>query len=73
MPHRSWKRSRNARIWQRLHPEQARAVLSECYGGEAKAEVLLRAFLSERDRDEDAVRFWLSVHETMRKVERADS
>jgi hypothetical protein len=73
MPNRSWKRSRDAGIWQRLRPEQARAVLSACYGGEARAEVLLRAFLSERDRDDDAVRFWLSVHEAMRKTERTDS
>ena len=69
MPNRSWKRSRDAGLWQRLRLEQARAVLSACYGKEAKAEALLRAFLSERDRDGDAVRFWLSVHEAMGTAE----
>jgi hypothetical protein len=73
MSNPSWKRSRDAGIWQRLRPEQARAVLSASYGGEARAEVLLRAFLSERDGNEDAVRFWLSVHEAMTKMERTGS
>ena len=33
-----------------------------CYGHGAGAEVLLRAFLEERDLNPAAVRFWLRVH-----------
>jgi hypothetical protein len=33
-----------------------------CYGQGAGAEVLLQAFLEERDLDPAAVRFWLRVH-----------
>ncbi len=36
--------------------------MADCYGEGAGAEVLLRAFLEERDRNPVAVRFWLRVH-----------
>ena len=65
MPDRSWKDSREAQLWRRLKPEQARTVLLTSYGKEAKAEVLLRAFLSERDRNSAATRFWLKVYEAI--------
>jgi hypothetical protein len=35
------------------------------YGAEAGAEVLLRAFLAERDRDAEGVRFWLAVYASL--------
>jgi hypothetical protein len=35
------------------------------YGEEAGAEVLLRAFLAERDRDRQGVRFWLAVYDSL--------
>jgi len=35
------------------------------FGSEAGAEVLLRAFLAERDRDAEAVRFWLAVYDSL--------
>ena len=57
----SWKRSRNAALWRRLKPAEAVRVLADCYGDGAGAEVLLRAFLAERDMNRHNVRFWLRV------------
>ena len=71
MFYRSWKRSREAPIWKRLKPEQAQTAVLASYGRDAKAEVLLRAFLSERDQDDAAVGFWLKVHEALAVGERA--
>ncbi len=34
----------------------------DTYGDEAGAEMLLRAFLCERDLQREAVRFWLRVY-----------
>ncbi|MCB5173767.1 hypothetical protein [Microvirga lenta] len=68
MPH-SWKRSREARLWQRLDPAEATRVMADCYGDGAGAEVLLRAFLSERDLNRQAVRFWLRVYEALNSRE----
>lgn len=59
----SWKRSREASLWRRLDPAQASRVMADCYGEGAGAEVLLRAFLEERDLNPAAVRFWLKVYE----------
>ncbi|RDI59190.1 hypothetical protein [Microvirga subterranea] len=64
----SWKRSRNAALWRRLDPVQAVRVMADCYGEEAGAEALLRAFLEERDMNPDAARFWLRVYEALRPV-----
>lgn len=64
MPH-SWERSRNAALWRRLDPADAVRVTVDCYGGGAGAEVLLRAFLEERDLNRQAVRFWLRVYEAL--------
>jgi hypothetical protein len=61
----SWKRSREARLWRTLDPTDAARVTADCYGDEAGAEVLLRAFLSERDMNRPAVRFWLRVYEVL--------
>jgi|UPI0004AF8D9B hypothetical protein len=36
-----------------------------CYGEGAGAEMLLRAFLEERDLNPAAVRFWLRVHDLL--------
>lgn len=58
----SWKRSREAALWRRLDPAEAGRVLAGCYGAEAGAEALLRAYLAERDANAAAVRFWLAVH-----------
>jgi hypothetical protein len=58
----SWKRSREAGLWRRLTPAQATRVMAHCHGEGAGAEVLLRAFLEERDMNPDAVRFWLEVY-----------
>ncbi|MBM6596605.1 hypothetical protein [Microvirga pudoricolor] len=58
----SWKRSRTAPLWQRLDPAGARRVMVDTYGDEAGAEMLLRAFLCERDREPEAARFWLRVY-----------
>lgn len=59
------KRSRNATLWRRLDPAQAVRVMGDCYGEGAGAEVLLRAFLEERDMNRQAVRFWLRVYEAL--------
>jgi len=61
----SWKRSRNAALWRRLKPAEAVRVLADCYGDGAGAEVLLRAFLAERDMNRHNVRFWLRVYESL--------
>jgi hypothetical protein len=58
----SWKRSRQAALWRRLDPAQAGRVIADCYGDGAGAEILLRAFLEERDMNPDGVRFWLAVY-----------
>jgi len=73
MPHGSWKTSREAEIWRRLRPDQARKVLLQAYGEEAGAEALLRAFLSEPDRDKAAVRFRLLVYQDLTAAEPAGS
>ena len=65
MPSRSWTRSRTALLWRRLVPANAARVVAARYGAEAGAEVLLRAFLAERDRDADGVRFWLAVYASL--------
>jgi hypothetical protein len=65
MPHRSRIVSREAGLWRRLRPRQAQAVLRRYYGPETRAEALLRAYLSERDRDGEAVRFWLRVYDSL--------
>ena len=57
----SWKRSREAELWHPLEPAQAGRVLTDGY----EAEVLLRAFLAERDGNASAVRFWLAVHASL--------
>lgn len=72
MPHRSWIGSREAPIWRRLRPKQARAVLLGFYGSETRAETLLRAYLSERDHDEEAARFWLRVYDSLPSLEHVD-
>ena len=61
----SWKRSREAPLWRRLDPAQATRVMVGAYGEGAGAEVLLRAFLEERDLNPAAVRFWLRVYEIL--------
>jgi hypothetical protein len=61
----SWKRSPKASLWRRLDPAQASRVMVGCYGEGAGAEVLLRAFLEERDMNQAAVRFWLRVYELL--------
>jgi len=38
------------------------------YGEEAGAEVLLRAFLAERDMNPVAVRFWLRVYDLLSRA-----
>ncbi len=58
----SWKRSRQADLWRRLDPAQASRVMVGAYGQRAGTEVLLRAFLEERDLNPAAVRFWLKVY-----------
>lgn len=63
----SWKRSREAKLWHRLDPSQVIRIMADCYGEGAGAEVLLRAFLAERDMNPPAVRFWLKVYGTLRK------
>ena len=65
MPSRSWIQSRTAALWRRLVPERAARVVAASYGADAGAEVLLRAFLAERDRDAEGVRFWLAVHASL--------
>jgi hypothetical protein len=72
MRHRSWIGSREAAVWQWLRPSQARGVLLRFYGSETRAEALLRAYLSERDRDGEAVRFWLKVYESLTEPQRGD-
>jgi hypothetical protein len=72
MRHRSWIGSREAAVWQWLRPGQARTVLLRFYGSETGAEVLLRAYLSERDRDGKAARFWLRVYESSTEPQRTD-
>ncbi|WP_262029427.1 hypothetical protein [Microvirga sp. Mcv34] len=61
----SWIRSHKTSLWRRLDPVQAVRVIVDCYGEEAGAEVLLRAFLEERDRNPAAVRFWLRVYDLL--------
>jgi hypothetical protein len=64
----SWKRSRQAALWRRLEPAKAMRVMADCYGDGAGAEILLRAFLEERDMNPDGVRFWLSVYAAVREA-----
>jgi hypothetical protein len=64
----SWKRSREASLWRRLDPAQASRVMAGAHGEEAGAEVLLRAFLEERDRNPAAVRFWLRVYDLLSRT-----
>ena len=45
----SWERSHKAKLWRNLDPAQAAHIMADCYGEGAGAEVLLRAFLAERD------------------------
>ena len=63
-PTGSWIRSRSAGLWRRMTPAAAR-VARGAYGPEAGAEALLRAFLAERDRDSEAVRFWIAVYASL--------
>jgi hypothetical protein len=65
MPPPSWIRSRSAGLWRRIAPAAAARVAAASFGTEARAEVLLRAFLAERDLDADGVRFWLSVYDSL--------
>ena len=66
----SWKRSREAMLWRRLDPAQAARVMVGAHGEGAGAEVLLRAFLEERDRNPAAVRFWLRVYNLLGRADR---
>ncbi len=61
-----WKSSHEVILWQRLDPAQATHVMLDCYGNGAGAEVLLRAFLEERDMNPSAVQFWLRVYEQLK-------
>lgn len=61
----SWKRSHKTSLWRRLDPVEASRVMIGCYGEGAGAEVLLRAFLEERDKNRAAVRFWLRVYDLL--------
>jgi hypothetical protein len=61
----SRKRSREAQFWHRLDPAEATRVIANSYGERAGAEVLLRAFLEERDMNPSAVHFWLKVYEAL--------
>lgn len=61
-PSRSWKRSREADLWLSLDPDEAGRVVAGAYGANAGAEVLLRAFLGERDCNRTAARFWIAVY-----------
>ena len=63
MTSRSWIRSRTAGLCLRLAPATAAKVAGHAYGAEAGAEVLLRAFLADRDRNAQAVRFWRAVYD----------
>ena len=65
MPPRSWKRSREARLWRSLRPRQAARVLAGSHGERAGEEALLRAMLAERDRDPEGVWFWIGVFERL--------
>jgi len=53
---------RSADLWQTLEPAVAGRIVVQSYGEGAGAEVLLRAFLCERDLQREAVRFWLKVY-----------
>ena len=64
----SWKRSREAPLWRRLDPTQASRVMAGAYGEGARAEVLLRAFLEERNMNPSAVRFWLKVYDLLSRA-----
>lgn len=55
----------NAALWRRLKPAEAVRVLADCYWEGAGAEVLLRAFLAERDMNRHNVRFWLRVYDSL--------
>ncbi|MGO4705516.1 hypothetical protein AB4072_07045 [Microvirga sp. 2MCAF38] len=68
----SWKRSREAKLWHRLEAGDAVRVLADCYGDGAGAEVLLRAFLAERDLNGEAVRFWLKVYDGLQDPQPKD-
>lgn len=61
----SWTRSHKTSLWRRLDPVAASRVMAGCYGEGAGAEVLLRAFLEERDMNQAAVRFWLRVYDLL--------
>jgi len=61
----SWERSHKAKLWRNLDPAQAAHIMADCYGEGAGAEVLLRAFLAERDMNTAAVRFWLRVYQAL--------
>jgi hypothetical protein len=67
MPHptRSRKRSRDAALWHSLGHAEAGRVVAMAYGDNAGAEVLLRAFLGERDCNRAAARFWITVYERL--------
>ena len=62
-----FKRSRQAALWRHLDPAQAGRVMADSFGDEAGAEILLGAFLEERDMNPDGVRFWLSVYAAVRE------
>jgi hypothetical protein len=55
-----------------LRPKQARNVLLGVYGSATRAEALLRAYLSERDQDAEAARFWLRVYDSLPSPEHVD-
>lgn len=65
---KSWKRSCEAKLWHRLDPSQATRIMADCYGEGAGAEVLLRAFLAERDMNPASVRFWLQVYDILTRT-----
>lgn len=50
-------------IWRRLDPAEAAHVTLSVHGEGAGAEILLRAFLCERDLNPRGVRFWLRVYD----------
>ena len=65
---KSWKRSCEAKLWHRLDSAQATQIMAECCGEGAGAEVLLRAFLAERNMNPASVRFWLQVYDTLTRT-----
>ncbi|PVE25855.1 hypothetical protein DC522_03540 [Microvirga sp. KLBC 81] len=66
-------RTREAKLWRDLDPAQTARIMAECYGEGAGAEVLLRAFLEERDMNPAAVRFWLRVYQGLKGEEDSGS